>query len=44
LQLKSLKEMFGVEKPIIGMVHLWPLPGAPGYDLYGMEAVIEHAL
>ena len=33
-----------MEKPIIGMVHLWPLPGAPGYDLYGMEAVIEHAL
>ena len=44
LRLKSLKEMFGVEKPIIGMVHLLPLPGAPGYDFYGMEAVIEHAL
>lgn len=44
LRLKSLKEMFGVEKPIIGMVHLLPLPGSPGYDFYGMEAVIEHAL
>ncbi len=44
LRLKSLKEMFGVEKPIIGMVHLLPLPGAPGYDSYGMDAVIEHAL
>lgn len=48
LRLKSLKEMFGVEKPIIGMVHLLPLPGAPGYDFVegacGMEAVIEHAL
>lgn len=44
LRLKSLKEMFGVEKPIIGMVHLLPLPGAPGYDFYGVEAVIEHAL
>jgi membrane complex biogenesis BtpA family protein len=44
LRLKSLKEMFGVEKPIIGMVHLLPLPGAPGYDFYGMEAIIEHAL
>jgi len=44
LRLKSLKEMFGVEKPIIGMVHLLPLPGAPGYDFYGIEAVIEHAL
>jgi len=44
LRLKSLKEMFGVEKPVIGMVHLLPLPGAPGYDFYGLEAVIEHAL
>jgi hypothetical protein len=44
LRLKSLKDMFGVGKPIIGMVHLLPLPGAPGYDSYGMEAVIEHAL
>jgi hypothetical protein len=44
LRLKSLKEMFGVEKPIIGMIHLLPLPGSPGYDFYGMEAVIEHAL
>ena len=44
LRLKSLKEMFGVEKPIIGMIHLLPLPGAPGYDFYGMDAVIEHAL
>jgi membrane complex biogenesis BtpA family protein len=44
LRLKSLKEMFGVEKPIIGMVHLLPLPGAPGYDFYSMETVIEHAL
>lgn len=44
LRLRSLKEMFGVEKPIIGMVHLLPLPGAPGYDFYGLEAVIEHSL
>jgi membrane complex biogenesis BtpA family protein len=44
LRLKSLKEMFGVEKPIIGMVHLLPLPGSPGYDFYGMEAIIDHAL
>jgi len=26
------------------MVHLLPLPGAPGYDFYGMEVIIEHAL
>jgi len=48
LRLKSLKEMFGVEKPIIGMIHLLPLPGSPGYDFVdgsrGMDAIIEHAL
>lgn len=27
-----LKETFGSEKPIIGMVHLPPLPGSPLYD------------
>ncbi|HID86701.1 MAG TPA: BtpA/SgcQ family protein [Anaerolineae bacterium] len=44
LRLRSLEEMFGVEKPIIGMVHLWPLPGAPGYQGYGMDTIIAHAL
>ena len=48
LRLESLKIMFGVEKPIVGMVHLLPLPGSPGYDpvegSHGMEAVIDHAL
>jgi len=43
-RLKSLKEIFGVEKPIIGMVHLMPLPGSPGYGGYGMEAIIDQAL
>ena len=43
-RLRSLKELFGVEKPIIGMVHLWPLPGAPGYTGYGMDFIIERAL
>lgn len=44
VRLRSLKEIFGVEKPVIGMVHLWPLPGAPGYTGYGMDYVIERAL
>ncbi len=44
IRLDSLEEMFGVPKPIIGMVHLLPLPGAPGYTGYGMEAIIEAAL
>jgi len=44
VRIRSLKEIFGVEKPVIGMVHLWPLPGAPGYTGYGMDYVIERAL
>ncbi len=26
------RTVFGTEKPVVGMVHLPPLPGAPGYD------------
>lgn len=44
LRLKSLKEIFEVEKPIIGMVHLQPLPGSPGYTGQEMEPIIEKAL
>ncbi|WP_455284383.1 BtpA/SgcQ family protein [[Eubacterium] cellulosolvens] len=44
LRLKSLKELFGVEKPIIGMVHLQPLPGSPGYTGCKMDLIIEKAL
>lgn len=44
VRLVSLREMFGVEKPVIGMVHLPPLPGSPNYDGRGMEPVIEWAL
>ncbi len=43
-RLKSLGELFGAPKPVIGMVHLWPLPGAPGYTGYGMQKIIEEAL
>ncbi len=43
-RLKSLTDLFHVQKPVIGMVHLWPLPGAPGYSGYGMRAIIDHAL
>lgn len=28
----DLQETFGSEHPVVGMVHLPPLPGAPGYD------------
>jgi uncharacterized protein len=43
VRLDSLSDLFGVEKPVIGMVHLWPLPGAPGYTGYGMNPVLDHA-
>jgi len=43
-RLKSLADLFGVPKPVIGMVHLWPLPGSPGYTGYGMQKIIDHAM
>jgi membrane complex biogenesis BtpA family protein len=43
LQINSLADMFPVEKPVIGMVHLWPLPGSPGYSGYGMDDILDHA-
>ncbi len=44
LRIRDLRSIFGVAKPVIGMVHCWPLPGAPGYTGYGMEPIIEHAV
>lgn len=44
LRIASLGDLCGVEVPVIGMVHLWPLPGAPGYAGYGMEKIIAAAL
>jgi hypothetical protein len=44
LRIRDLGDIFGTAKPVIGMVHCWPLPGAPGYTGYGMETIIEHAL
>jgi membrane complex biogenesis BtpA family protein len=39
-----IKEMFGINKPIIGMCHLKALPGDPDYDTSaGMELVIDRA-
>lgn len=42
--MRSLTDVFPRSKPVIGMVHLWPLPGAPGYTGYGMQVIIDHAL
>jgi uncharacterized protein len=43
LRIGSLVELFAVEKPVIGMVHLWPLPGSPGYAGHDMAAILDHA-
>ncbi|MDO9545966.1 MAG: BtpA/SgcQ family protein [Pelolinea sp.] len=37
-------DLFGVKKPIIGMLHLLPLPGSPVYNGKGLKDVIERAL
>src|SRR5512132_4040464 len=44
LQIKDLNEIFRTSKPVIGMVHCWPLPGAPGYTGYGVQTIIENAV
>ncbi len=37
-----MKDLFGTDKPIIGMAHLPPLPGAPGYDRdRGIQGLID---
>ena len=42
--MKWIKELFGVEKPIIGMIHLKALPGTPRYDeSSGMSGILERA-
>ena len=35
-------EMFGIEKPIIALLHLDALPGDPGY-CGSMDTVLDHA-
>lgn len=40
----ALKEIFAVPKPIIGMIHLKPLPGAPHYKGESLDEVIDYAL
>lgn len=44
LQISDLGDLFGTTKPVIGMVHCWPLPGAPGYTGYGIDTIIDHAV
>lgn len=44
LRVTDLTTIFGVARPVIGMVHLWPLPGAPGYTGYGLATIVEQAV
>lgn len=44
LKLRDLGDIFGARRPILGMVHCWPLPGAPGYTGYGLDTIIDHAI
>jgi len=43
IRLDTLSDLFGVAKPVIGMVHLWPLPGSPGHTGYGMATILDRA-
>ncbi len=38
-----LKDLLGVAKPVIGTVHLLPLPGAPRYEGDSMSSILERA-
>jgi hypothetical protein len=42
---KRFRDVFGTETPIIGMIHLKPLPGSPSYDAErGMDFIIQAAM
>ncbi len=40
----EFKRIFGTQKPIIGMVHLAPLPGSPRYEGKSMKEITDLAL
>lgn len=40
----ALDAIFKVKKPIIGVLHLKPLPGAPRYEGMSMQEIIDFAL
>ena len=40
----ALRALFEHDKPIIGVLHLLPLPGAPRYEGDSLDLIIEHAL
>jgi membrane complex biogenesis BtpA family protein len=41
----EIERLFGRRHALVGMIHLWPLPGAPRYDAArGVEPIYERAL
>lgn len=43
-RVKDLGEIFAKTKPVIGMVHLPPLPGTVGYTGYSAREIVDFAL
>lgn len=43
-QAPVLERLFGTKKPIIGMVHVLPLPGSPYYKSDSLQAVYDQAV
>ncbi|MDG6940267.1 MAG: BtpA/SgcQ family protein [Nitrososphaerota archaeon] len=43
-RMQSFTEVFRTERPIVGMVHLHPLPGAPAYNGEPMDEIIDSAV
>ncbi|MFW6122548.1 MAG: BtpA/SgcQ family protein [Petrotogales bacterium] len=41
---KEIYNFFNKQKPVIGMLHLKPLPGSPVYDNEGLKPIIKHVL
>lgn len=44
LRIRDLGDVFPTPKPVIGMVHCQPMPGAPGYTGGGIDQVVRAAV
>lgn len=42
--MRALEDIFKVSKPMIGMVHLLPLPGSPKYGGEGIKPILDRAV
>ena len=40
----KLKKIFNIYKPVIGVLHLHPLPGSPNYKGESIEQIVEYTL